>query len=457
MATINEPAPAATQGASAVTVADALDEGGWTFYRFLIVAIVLTAFLIDGVAQMALGLTIPALMEDWRLPIAAFGTVMAANWIGGGLGAFCSGLLSDRVGRRPVLTGSVLLFGAATAAASLAHGPISLACALFLAGLGVGGCNPPGLVLAGEFAPIAHRDRTVALAVASVMIGATASGFFAAGFLQVIGWQEFYLTIGLIAIGFGLLLAIFLPESPRFLARIEGTDEKILKLLSRLGSPRPAGSRFVAEETRKRGNSLALLFTNGTWKISITLWIAFFANVICAGLGLGWLPAMIAQQGLSPQIASLAPSAWSIGGVLGSVLVSWLLSRMSPRAAAPLLGAVGTGITLICLFGLFDVAAKVEVGLMVLLGMIGMVVAAQASCFFVLAATLYPSHSVSTGVGAATTVSRLGAVCSSFVGAFAIASGAAQGFFAALAVSIAVSFVGTAVIRFALAKPQEDL
>lgn len=435
-----------------VSIADAMDNGGWNSFRLRVVGIVLATFLIDGVAQMALGLTIPSLMAAWRLPISAFSTVMAANWIGGGVGALLGGLLSDRIGRRPVLVCSVLLFGAATCAASLATGPAMLAIILLAAGLGIGGCNPPGLILAADFAPAGQRHRCVALAVASVMIGATASGFFAASALTQIGWSAFYLVVGILALVFGVGLWLILPESPRFLAQRGGprADAVIARILAKMGSSVSSGAIFATETVSSAASPLSALFRNGVWKMTVALWVAFFTNVIAAGLGLGWLPTMMSSEGYSPAIASLAPSAWSIGGIIGSVLISWLLNRVHALSAAPLLGLCGLVVAALSLSGLFQYLERFGMLPLLLPGLFGMLVAAQASCFFVLSATLYPSEAASTSVGSATTISRLGAVCSSFVGAAAISAGGAQGFFLALAVAITISLVGASLIRFRL-------
>lgn len=446
------PADGGPPGGGTLNVEDTLDNGGWNGYRLFLVGMIFFAFFIDGIAQMVLGLTIPSLMADWSLPASAFSGAMAANWIGGGLGALAGGMLSDKIGRKPILIASVFLFGGATALVLFANNVVVLSLLLFAAGLGVGGLNPPGLILASEYSPRKHRERAVAFAVASVMIGATASGFIAAWVLSHYSWHALFGVVGVFSIAVAVILLLLLPESPRYMAMAKVPDRDITQLLRKLGHAVEEKVSLIRPEQVQSSSSLAPLFTNGAWKATLVLWAAFFSNVLCAGLGLGWLPTMMANEGYSSAISSIAPSAWSIGGVAGSLFVGWLLHRLPASRAAPYFGLIGVVVGIVCVAGLFQASQGIVIVTLGLLAILGFLISAQASCLFALAARIYPPSASSTGVGTASTVSRLGAVCSSFVGAIAISAGGAQGFFGILTIMIVITLAGTFGLRQLTAK-----
>src|SRR5690348_1010942 len=106
----------------------------WTRPALLVVAMVSTALLLDGVDAQALGLAIPPLMLEWSLTRADFSPIVSASLIGMAIGATFGGMVGDRIGRRAALIGSVALFGLATLLASLSHGAGSFGALRALAG-----------------------------------------------------------------------------------------------------------------------------------------------------------------------------------------------------------------------------------------------------------------------------------------------------------------------------------
>ena len=65
----------------------------------------------DGMDVAIMGFVTPSDLEEWGISRPAFGIVISAAPFGLVIGALVAGPPSDRVGRKPVLTASVFLFG----------------------------------------------------------------------------------------------------------------------------------------------------------------------------------------------------------------------------------------------------------------------------------------------------------------------------------------------------------
>jgi MFS family permease len=133
------------------------------------------------------------------------------QWIEGGslaataVGGFVFGRLADRVGRRPAMVASIVVFAAGALLTGLASGPWSLALARVAAGLGVGGEWGIGHALVAEAWRGRQRDRVHGLLQAGspvAMAMAAAVGCFLAP-LPGVGWRAVFVgsaALGLIAL-----------------------------------------------------------------------------------------------------------------------------------------------------------------------------------------------------------------------------------------------------------------
>ncbi len=78
----------------------------------------------------------PLLMADFALSYAQLGALVTTFFVVSGVGQALSGFLVDRVGARPILFLSILLFALAAGVAALANGYVMLMLSALLAGLG---------------------------------------------------------------------------------------------------------------------------------------------------------------------------------------------------------------------------------------------------------------------------------------------------------------------------------
>src|ERR1700751_2648177 len=107
------------------------------------VALLCAAVLVlEGYDLGAMAFTVPAISEGWHLKPAAFTAALTAASVGLFLGSLLCGWLGDRLGRKPVLIGCVVLFGVMSLATAMAGSVASLAVLRFITGLGIGGGVP---------------------------------------------------------------------------------------------------------------------------------------------------------------------------------------------------------------------------------------------------------------------------------------------------------------------------
>ena len=181
------PPPAAGQ---AFDIGDRIDSGPWTAWQKRVVLLVALAIILDGFDNQILGFVAPVLLKQWGITRDALAPVFAAGFFGMVVGAMAGGFLGDRLGRRPALIGSVVVFGVATGLTALADNLFTLGALRAVAGLGLGGAMPNAATLLAEFAPRRWRSLSVTLGIVCIPLGGVGGGFVAAALLPVWGWHS---------------------------------------------------------------------------------------------------------------------------------------------------------------------------------------------------------------------------------------------------------------------------
>ena len=107
----------------------------------------------DGYDINSIGIAVPSLTHAWNLPGPAFTTAFLWSSIGILVGALSSGPIGDRIGRKPLLLGSLAVFGVASLLTATAGSMTMLALLRFFTGLGIGGAMPGTVALTGDYTP----------------------------------------------------------------------------------------------------------------------------------------------------------------------------------------------------------------------------------------------------------------------------------------------------------------
>lgn len=280
--------------------------------------------MLDGFDTQAMAFVAPTLRRAWGLTPIALGTIFAFSGFGAILGSLGFGLLTDRIGRRPVTIVTVALFGIATLACAFAPNADLLIALRFIGGIGMGGALPNVLALAAESASEHRRALVVTATLWGFPGGAVLGGVASAWLITIWGWPSVFWLGGFAPL---LLLAALipaLPESPGF-----------VRLAERKGTP-AAG----------RGPGLAQLFAPGLASASLLLAAAMLVSLFMAYLLLNWVPTLLAMAGMSTAHAILGAVAINLGGVAGSYLVARRADRMGGQLPLIAAGFVVSGLAI---------------------------------------------------------------------------------------------------------------
>jgi AAHS family 4-hydroxybenzoate transporter-like MFS transporter len=253
--------------------------------------------------------------------------------VGLGVGALTAGFVADRIGRKPVLVGSVLIFGVLSIFCSFAQSAAMLIALRFLTGIGLGALIPTATTLIYEYAPERRRSFLVNTMMCGISIGASASGVIAALLIPLHGWRSVFVVGGVLPLALGTLL-FALPESLRFMIARGRSVGRIRAVLHRIAPDMPLdNARFELprnKETQGRTDFAIVLlprYRTGT----LLLWVTYFFGLMDYYFLTGWLPTLVHDTNFTVRQAALVSTMLTLGGVIGVIGVGWLMDRFEPH------------------------------------------------------------------------------------------------------------------------------
>ena len=215
------------------------------------------------------------------------GLAMSVALLGCLIGAMVAGMMADRYGRKPLLIISAFIF----LSSAYATGAFSVfswfLAARFLGGIGIGIASGLSPMYIAEVAPASIRGKLVSLNQLTIVLGILGAQItnwliaepipadfsladICASWNGQMGWRWMFWAAAFPAAIF-LLLACFIPESPRWLA-MKGKEGKAWNVLSKIGGDDYAGQELrLVEETgsSKSEGGLRLLFSRPFRKVLV--------------------------------------------------------------------------------------------------------------------------------------------------------------------------------------------
>jgi MFS transporter, AAHS family, 4-hydroxybenzoate transporter len=371
----------------------------------------------DGYDVGSIGWAVPSLTHAWHVAPPAFALAFLWSNLGVMAGALLSGPIGDRVGRKPLLLASIAIFGLASVASAFAPSLGVLAGLRFFTGLGIAGGFTGTTALTGDYTPQRLRATMIMVTFTGAPLGGFIGGQVVALLLhRGFDWPVIFLIGGIFPLALILIMALFLPESPRFLAAKSNLGPRERALLARLGVASDAVGPHPMDIAHT--NPVAMLFGEGYALATVLLWIIFFCSLVNLYLFVFWLPEILHLTGLSPSEAVFATSLHALGAIAAVLYLGFLIDRFRPERALALHFAVG-----IIFITLIALVAMPYIALMVVVFLSGMTIIGSQTGANATAGALYPARMRTSGIGWALGIGRLGGIAAAPLGGFLLARG----------------------------------
>jgi AAHS family 4-hydroxybenzoate transporter-like MFS transporter len=380
--------------------------------QFRVAALCTLVQMCDGFDINSIGWAVPSLIHTWHLPPPAFTTAFLWSSVGIMVGALSAGPIGDRAGRRPLLIASLLIFGLASLLSAFAGSLLILSVLRFFTGLGIGGAFPGAATLAGDFAP----RRLRATMIMATFTGAPVGGFLGGQLVALLlhegfAWPVIFLIGGAFPLVLVVVIALWLPESPRFLAARANLAPRERALLQRLNIAPGQIERHTIDLAK--GNPIKMLFSEGYALQTLLLWVIFFSSLLNLFLFGYWLPTVLNLIGMTPGQAVFASSLRDFGAIWAALYLGLAIDRVGPERSLAFHYAVGA--IFIALIALVAMPYAVLLAVIFFSGMtiIGSQTGANATC-----GALYPARMRTSGLGWALGIGRLGAIVAPALGGY---------------------------------------
>ncbi|MDR2672972.1 MAG: MFS transporter [Coriobacteriales bacterium] len=282
--------------------------------------------------------------------------------IGGALG----GIISDRIGRKKMLVLAIIFYGAFTLPQAYATDFAFYAVTRVIAGLGVGSCIPVVTTCFSETIPSKNRGVFVTFGMAFMVGGWVVAGLVVTtlnGIPDPIAipfaspemianydltgssgetltnltqnWRLAYL-IGVLPVLYGILLALFMKETPHWYANSGRLDQAVQRLTELTKSAgRPVDANLVTANLivppKVPSANPRILFSKKFIVATAAIWTMYFiGQVFVYGLN-PWMVPMMTGFGYTPADASAMQTFNNVAAICSNVTVGFLSDKFGRK------------------------------------------------------------------------------------------------------------------------------
>jgi putative MFS transporter len=374
-------------------------------FHFRVVGLIGAGLFLDAFDLYLGGGVLGAVLHSGWSTMALNSGFITATFLGMVIGAFFSGVLGDRYGRRFTFQFNLAVFGLASLAAVFAPTMGALIATRFVMGIGLGAEIVISYATVTEFVPARNRGRWLAVMNIISTCALPVSSLISYWVIPTLGWRYMFLLVGVLAL-IVCLLRKSMPESPRWLES-KGRHAEA-DLIVRAAEDRAKGRLAPPAEwippgaTPKADARMQDLFArNVIGRLLIGVMLNVVLNLGLFGF-LSWLPSFFIREGMGIGSSLGFVTLLSLGGPLGVVVVFLLADRISPRAgiiAASLIAAAAGAIYPMAGHGVWFIV----IGLI----LIGAIYATNTFGFCTHVPELFPTRLRLRGVGVCGTSGRL--------------------------------------------------
>ena len=261
---------------------------------------------------------VPIVAKHFDASVSAAASMVSAFTLAYALFQIVHGPLGDRVGKLRVVAVGMFIAAAASLACGFAPSLPLLALGRFLTGMGAAAVIPLSLAFIGDNVPYERRQMMLGRFMASVLTGQMLGPLIAGALSEYLSWRAIFAVLALVFAGVGALL---LPGARRRTVAPARAPANPLRQYAMLA--RDAWVRVVVLTVAIEG----FLFYGA---------FAYLGAFLHDDFGLGYLA------------IGLVIAGFSVGGVVFSVLVKWLVQQLRERGLA-LAGGI---VLLFCYLGL---------------------------------------------------------------------------------------------------------
>ena len=413
-----------------------LDQIGFSTYhikRFIPPALIA---LSDGAMIMTYSLSSVMIQKQWNYSDDLNILIISFMFFGVVGGAYLSGPIADKFGRRSPMAISAVLILFTNAISAFSPGIVFYAIARGLLAFSAGFYSPIGFTYILEIIPPSVRGKMITIGCSMVFLGqllACTIGLFTLDSLESGNWRALTLWTTVPAVISILLNPLFLDESIRYLL-IKGQFEKAFGQLdrsaqesskSKIKELTPAHKealhkwvdiqREIDREEREVG--IRSLFGSGYAKITLIIWFSWFVHSFCYfGLTL-FIPYILTKmENPQSQSTDIKPSATS--GDIGDLTLSVGLESLSVLMSFFIIdrksfGRKGALVFFYVLAAIVAVVAFVDrtrLALIIWTTVLKIVLNVCSFYNYLMTTEIYPTRYRATGVGAATAVGKAGSI-----------------------------------------------
>ena len=284
-------------------------EGGFKIggLRWVIIALVFFATLINYIDRLTISVLAPLIVQDLGLTNTEYGGIATWFLVAYTLSQGLSGKLYDRVGIKRGFTVSIIVWSVAAMGHAFAGGLRSLSAMRFILGLGEAGNWPGAAKTVAEWFPARQRAFAMAIFNSGAAIGSIVAPPVIVGLTTYFGhWQPTFLVTG--TLGFAWLLLWWLvydkPERHKWMTerelRLIREEDTESERRSDAATP-PVGWLELLRYRQTWGIVVARFLVDPIWWLYIT-WLPLYLNKVhgfdLKQIGLfAWVPFVAADAG----------------------------------------------------------------------------------------------------------------------------------------------------------------